>query len=207
MARSTSVKDALDVLNHGTDLWKVRDKGSIRGIRGFKRKYKLDLADLSISYLPNKSTEKLVHPSACTKGEKLYDVYDSTYLMIRHICRYLYRHLLLICKKSNVSNFVLCVISKLGLNVGRIELDEICEVRAGHGTDMFNNVAGDKMEGSLESFDVGSGNKIDATRKNCFSIIFSSDHGPLDLVAENQTIRDQWVNLNLNPIILEFCKF
>ena len=69
MARSTSVKEALDLLISGTELWKLRDKGSFRGLRGYKRKYRLDLKDLDVKYIPHKGASKNVAPTACVKGE------------------------------------------------------------------------------------------------------------------------------------------
>ena len=80
-----------------------------------------------------------------------------------------------------------------GANDGRINLNEISEVRPGHGTDIFNNMLKEKGEHGLANYDVGSGKKIDINQSNCFSIIFKDDRGPLDLVAEEQTIRDYWV--------------
>ena len=63
------MKEALDVLKSGTDLWKVRYKGGIRGHRGYKRKYRLDLSDLVIKYIPHKGAIKNVSPTSCVKGE------------------------------------------------------------------------------------------------------------------------------------------
>ena len=71
ISRSTSVKDALKALEAGTELWKVRNKGGIRGIRWYKRKYRLDLPHLEIKYSPHKGSSKNVAASNCAKGEKI----------------------------------------------------------------------------------------------------------------------------------------
>ena len=82
------------------------------------------------------------------------------------------------------------------LGVFWINLGEICEVRQGHGTDFFNNIL--KETASKETnLDVGSGKKLDVDQSYCFSIIFKDDRAPLDLVAEDKTIRDQWVGQSL----------
>ena len=66
LARSTSVREALDLLKPGTDLWKVRYKG-MRGFRGYKRKYKLDLPELALKYTPNRGAGKNIAASNCMK--------------------------------------------------------------------------------------------------------------------------------------------
>ena len=68
MARSTSVKEALELLRAGTELWKVRNKGGIRGHRWYKRKYRLDISDLDIKYIPHKGAPQNVAASTCVKG-------------------------------------------------------------------------------------------------------------------------------------------
>ena len=70
LARSTSVKESLQILAAGTELWKVRDKGGIRGFRWYKRKYRLDLKHLEIKYSPHKGANKKVDPANCVKGEQ-----------------------------------------------------------------------------------------------------------------------------------------
>ena len=57
LARSTSIRDALDKLKNSTVLFKIRDKG-IRGVKSYRRKYRLDLSDLKIHYVPNKSMKQ-----------------------------------------------------------------------------------------------------------------------------------------------------
>ena len=76
---------------------------------------------------------------------------------------------------------------------GYFALDDICEVRMGHGTDVFNCVTKDKKADNLTSIDVGSGKKLDITRNHCFSIIFKGNQRPLDLVSENIAHRNFWV--------------
>ena len=56
LARATSVKDSLDHLKSGTYLWKLRDKG-VRGIKLYRRRYRLNIADLIITYTPNKGVQ------------------------------------------------------------------------------------------------------------------------------------------------------
>ena len=53
LKRSTSIVEGLEKLKQGMLLWKIRDKG-VRGLKHFPRHYKLDMADLRITYLPNK---------------------------------------------------------------------------------------------------------------------------------------------------------
>ena len=57
LARATSVKDSLDHLKSGTFLWKLRDKG-VRGLKLYRRRYRLNIADLIITYTPNKGLQK-----------------------------------------------------------------------------------------------------------------------------------------------------
>ena len=75
LSRSTSVKDALDLLRSGTDLWKVRNKGQARGYQWYKRKYRLDLADLVIKYSPHHGSRKNISNSACVKGNLKIDLF------------------------------------------------------------------------------------------------------------------------------------
>ena len=63
MARSTSIIEAIDRLRQGMLLWKIRDKG-VRSLKPFPRHYKLDMADLRITYLPNKN----MTAKSCTAG-------------------------------------------------------------------------------------------------------------------------------------------
>ena len=76
---------------------------------------------------------------------------------------------------------------------GIISLDDISEVRVGHGTDVFNSVTKDKKVDTLTNFDVGTGKKVDITRNHCFSIIFKGNERPLDLVSDNIANRNFWV--------------
>ena len=71
LARATSVKEALQQLTAGSELWKVRDKGGLRGFRWYKRKYRLDLKHLEVKYSPHKGASKKVDPANCVKGEQL----------------------------------------------------------------------------------------------------------------------------------------
>ncbi len=63
LARSTSIKDELEILKKGTVLYKVRDKG-VMGLQLFRRHYRLAVADLNIVYHPNKGVAK----NACLGG-------------------------------------------------------------------------------------------------------------------------------------------
>ena len=74
LSRSTSVKEALELLRGGTDLWKVRNKGSARGYQWYKRRYRLDLADLVIKYSPHHGSRKNISNSACVKGNPNVDL-------------------------------------------------------------------------------------------------------------------------------------
>jgi hypothetical protein len=51
------VKESLDHLKAGTYLWKLRDKG-VRGLKLYRRRYRLNIADLIITYHPNKGLQK-----------------------------------------------------------------------------------------------------------------------------------------------------
>lgn len=148
LARSTSIKDALDILKGGTVLWKIRDKG-VRGLKVYKRKYRLDLADLRINYVPNKSMAK----KNCASG-------------------------------SGVST--------------AIDLADIAEVRAGHGTDTFNAMtkrSKDEMKkGPKQIFEHQVGD-MDCGTELCFSLVFKDATPPLDLVAEDNNTRDLWVDV------------
>lgn len=44
----------MEKLKQGTVAWKIRDKG-VRGLVIYRRKYRLDLVDLRIHYLPSKA--------------------------------------------------------------------------------------------------------------------------------------------------------
>ncbi len=63
LARSTSIRDALDRLKNSTVLFKIRDKG-VRGVKAYRRKYRLDLADLKIHYVPNKTMKSQANCAA-----------------------------------------------------------------------------------------------------------------------------------------------
>jgi len=63
LKRSTSIVEALEKLKKGMLLWKIRDKG-VRGLKNFPRHFKLDMADLRITYLPNKN----MTAKNCTAG-------------------------------------------------------------------------------------------------------------------------------------------
>ena len=79
MARATSVRDSLDHLKAGTILWKLRDKGSIMGLKLYRRKYRLNIADLMISYTPNKGMQ-----SSCVgaSNSKFYMVAEKCVLLL-----------------------------------------------------------------------------------------------------------------------------
>ena len=71
-------------------------------------------------------------------------------------------------------------------------MDDISEVRAGHGTDVFNAIT--KGRKGLSNFEIGSGKELDVTRQNCFSIVFKGDTKPLDLVSEDVVTKNIWVS-------------
>ena len=80
-----------------------------------------------------------------------------------------------------------------GPEVG-IALDDISEIRLGHGTDTFNNVTKKIGKDSLTNVDVGSGKKLDISRQHCFSICFKGHTRPLDLVADDINNVGLWVS-------------
>jgi len=155
LARATSVKEALQQLTAGTELWKVRDKGGLRGFRWYKRKYRLDLKHLEVKYSPHKGASKKVDPANCVKGS--------------------------------------------GPEYG-ISLDDMCEIRVGHGTDTFNGVTKNIRKDGLANVDVGSGKKLNITRQHCFSIIFKGNTRPLDLVSDDVATAKLWVDV-LNHLL------
>lgn len=63
LARATSMKVDLDHLKNGSVLFKFRDKGLL-GLKIYRRKYRLNIADLEITYSPNKGLQK----SGCVGG-------------------------------------------------------------------------------------------------------------------------------------------
>ena len=76
-------------------------------------------------------------------------------------------------------------------------MDDISEIRVGHGTDAFNNFTKSVGKDGLTNVEVGSGKKLDLTRGYCFSIIFKGHTRPLDLVADDFEIARLWVNYKL----------
>ena len=68
LKRSTSINDALNVLKNGTVLHKVRDK-SLRGLRVYRRVYKLNIVDLCITYGPDKA-DGGANPNCASPGGK-----------------------------------------------------------------------------------------------------------------------------------------
>ena len=57
------MRDDLDHLKSGSVLCKLRDKGLL-GLKIYRRKYRLNIADLEITYSPNKGLQK----SGCVGG-------------------------------------------------------------------------------------------------------------------------------------------
>jgi len=72
--RSQSMKDKLEVLKNGTDLHKIRDKGT-RGIRFYKRKFWLDMDNLLLRYSPHKDGKAM---GLCTSGSQGDSYYNLT---------------------------------------------------------------------------------------------------------------------------------
>ena len=87
-----------------------------------------------------------------------------------------------------------------------IDLDDIAEVRAGHGTDTFNlavkqhnsklsgqaqqnaNQNGAQKAHKLPPLEDACVNNVSLSRNCCFSLIFKGETPPLDLIAEDQVI-------------------
>ena len=81
-----------------------------------------------------------------------------------------------------------------------IDISDICEVRAGHGTDTFNQVVKASCGGNPNAVPEVEGHPI--PRHLCFSLIFKGSRlPPLDLVAEDQTVRDMWVDALTHLIV------
>jgi len=57
-SRSKSLKEKLEVLKNGTYLCKIRDKGKVRGINVYKRKYWLDMDSLQLRFDSRKEDKK-----------------------------------------------------------------------------------------------------------------------------------------------------
>jgi len=136
LARSQSVKERIDLLKTGTELYKVRDKG-VRGLQLYKRKYWLDMENLLIHFSPHKDPTTSFN-CATVAGSDSYSLKD------------------------------------------------ICEVRDGYQTDIFNKIS---EKGALPKY-----NKIN--NDNTFSLIFNPESNihELDLVADNKNTRDTWVD-------------
>ena len=72
--RSESLKDNLNLLKNGTNLFKVRDKG-MRGLQMYKRKFWLDMENLLIHFSPHKDpTTKL---GCLANGENYFVYHDA----------------------------------------------------------------------------------------------------------------------------------
>jgi hypothetical protein len=66
-----------------------------------------------------------------------------------------------------------------------IEISEICEVRAGHGTDTFNTAVKHSSGGKPSFVPMVAGHEI--PRRLCFSLVFKDPRQQtLDLVADDQ---------------------
>ncbi len=140
MARSSSIVEELKHVKDGTVMCKIRDKG-VRGLKLYRRKYRLDMDKLRITYLPN---------------------------------------------KAMISSGKNCVAPTGQDNKAQIDLMDIAEIREGHGTDTFNKVS-KSPSCSLEG--------VDCKGKLCLSIIFQDDTPPLDLVVNDESTRNAWVNV------------
>ena len=93
---------------------------------------------------------------------------------------------------NNYSDNVTCCAGS-GPEYG-ISLDDMCEIRVGHGTDTFNGVTKNTRKDGLANVDVGSGKKLNITRQHCFSIIFKGNTRPLDLVSDDVATAKLWVS-------------
>ncbi len=70
---------------------------------------------------------------------------------------------------------------------------DICEVRPGHGTDVFNHAV--KVAAKDTPMTPPSAEGVVLPRDRCFSLIFKDgERPPLDLAAEETAIRDMWVD-------------
>ncbi|XP_040566221.1 1-phosphatidylinositol 4,5-bisphosphate phosphodiesterase delta-1 isoform X4 [Lepeophtheirus salmonis] len=80
LERSFSIQDSIDVLQKGTILYKVRDKG-VRGVKVYQRKCKLDLENLCVLYYPNK---RRINSCFKIEGSPHYDLTKVTEIRIGH---------------------------------------------------------------------------------------------------------------------------
>ena len=71
----------------------------------------------------------------------------------------------------------------------RLHVSEISEIRTGHGTDTFNKI----REHYGSQYNVKRGITIDLSPNKCFSVILKGRPN-LDLVAEEDSIRNLWVD-------------
>ncbi len=78
--------------------------------------------------------------------------------------------------------------------VPSIELGDIAEIRAGHGTDTFNKIVKQARESSGRPDAVPRVDDVNCARGFAFSLIFRDDTPPLDLVAEDGNVRNLWVD-------------
>lgn len=77
-----------------------------------------------------------------------------------------------------------------------ISLNDVAEVRAGHGTDVFNKIAKDAPNKEVPRIGTRS-----IARERCLSYIFKDDRPPLDLVADDKETRDLWVDVISHLIV------
>jgi len=118
------LNNLIEELEQGVTLWKIRSK-CILGLKSFERVYKLNLADLRITY------------------------------------------------------------SAKGSQRSAIEIQDIDDVRIGHGTDIFNEL-------QKKSRTVPELNNLKSSKDVSFSLIFNDKRPPLDLVASDLSTRDKW---------------
>ena len=91
-----------------------------------------------------------------------------------------------------------------------IKIQNINEVRKGHGTDIFNQLLlqNDEKINSIPLLD-----NVTCHKNVCFSLVFNDATPPLDLIANSVIIRDKWaevlsklIDILKNPLGKVYCR-
>ena len=129
------------------------------------------------------------------KGTMLFKIRDKN---VRGIKPYM-RHYRLDTEKLSIVYFPNknmtarnCTAGGAAMAAG-IDLDDISEVRLGHGTDTFNKLVKDTKSENKNA--QPSLKNVSCEKDLCFSVVFKDDTPPLDLVANDKSTRDIWVEV------------
>ena len=143
-----AIEDPLKTLERGTKLWKVRDKGRVRGTKIYMRTYKLLSIPRTYKELPK---AKIVYSGHTRLG--IFPANGD-------------------CDKE-------------------ISINDISEIRPGNNSDTFNKMKTTNNGGT--EFNSGRGTIVNYQTSRCFSILLN-DRTILDLIAEEDNVRNLWVD-------------